>query len=470
MVRIISILFISCLFFISCERTESMADSQLRFSEDTIYFDTVFSSVGSVTKELRIINQEKYDLVINHLYLSGGTNSQFRLNINGEPVNEKENILIESGDSIFVFVDVIVDPGNSNSPVAVSDSIIFSVNEKNQIVQLLAWGQDINLINKEIIGSETWGKGKPYVIYQNVTVDTLQTLTIEAGTRVYFHRNASMVIAGSIVVNGSAELPVLFAADRLEKMYEDIPGQWDGILILNSGKANNISHATIRNSVTGIQLGEEIFSTDVPVLKLYSSVVSHSSVSGLSALNGNVEAANCIFIHCGSSCIYLGAGGDYNFTSCTIFNRWEYGMRLSPAVLINEKPDNPSVRTSQMDVRLNNSVISGDNFSELNITPLTSFFSGNYYFDHCLIKLDTLTAPFWNPSGFPDAIINKDPHFISEVMWDMRPDTLSPLVNSGSLDYSAIYPFDIRGVSRTIYGTSDIGAYERIPGEHKKVK
>jgi hypothetical protein len=440
------------------------------FSEDTLYFDTVFSSVGSVTKELRIINQGKHNLTVDHVYLSGGSSSQFRLNIDGEPVNEKYNIQIESGDSIFVFVDVFVDPGNGSSPVTVNDSIIFLIGEKNQKVHLLAWGQDINLIKIKTINSETWQKGKPYVIYEKVTVDTLETLTIEEGTRIFFHRNASMVIAGSIIVRGSAESPVLFASDRLEKMFEDIPGQWKGIMILNSSKANNINHTIIRNAIYGIQLGESIFSTDVPVLKLFSSVISHSSVSGLSAINGNIEAANCIFTHCGNYCLYLGAGGDYTFTNCTLFNTWDYGLRLTPALLVTEKPEKPGVRISQMDVHLNNSAIYGDNRSELNIVPLNVIVAGNYYFDHCLLKLDTLNAAFWSKTKFPGAIINKNPLFINATMWDLRPDTLSPLLDTGSPVFSALYPSDIRGVSRTLYGNPDIGAFERVPGEHKKEK
>jgi hypothetical protein len=354
--------------------------------------------------------------------------------------------------------------------VVVSDSIIFSFHDINQKVQLLAWGQDINLIRTRTINSETWQKGKPYVIYEKLTVDTLETLTIEEGTRVYFHRNASMVIAGSIIVNGSKDSPVLFAGDRLEKMYEDIPGQWKGILILNSGKANNISHAIIRNTISGIQLGEAIFSNDEPVLKLFSTVISHSTVSGLSAINGNIEAANCIFTHCGSYCIYLGAGGDYTFTNCTLFNRWDYGLRLSPALLVTEKPGKPEIRIGQMDVTMNNSVIYGDNQSELDIIPRITTFTGNYYFDHCLIRLDTLNALFWDRDEFPGVIINKNPLFVDADLLDLRPDTLSPLIDNGNAAFSTIYPFDIRNVSRTLYGNTDIGAFERVPGEHKRIK
>jgi hypothetical protein len=470
MVRITIILFISYLLVSSCERTDSIIDSKLLFSQDTLYFDTVFSSLGSVTKELRIINPGKRDLLVDHVYLSGGTSSQFRLNIDGEPVNEKFNVKIESGDSIFIFVDVFIDPGNNISPVVVNDSIIFSLSENIQMVQLLAWGQDINLLKNKTINSETWKKGKPYVIYEKVIVNTLETLTVEEGARIFFHRNASMVIDGSIIVNGSTESPVLFAGDRLEKMYEDIPGQWKGILIRNSARANNIRHAIIRNAVYGIQLGEAISSSDVPVLKLFSTVISHSTVSGLSAINGNIEAANCVFTHCGSYCIYLGAGGDYTFTNCTLFNMWDYGLRLSPALFVTEKSDNPEVRITQMDVTLNNSVIYGDNLSELDIVPRNTTFTGNYYFDHCLIKLDTLNASFWENDEFPAAIINKNPLFIEAAIWDLRPDTLSPLIDKGSTAFLAIYPYDIRGVSRTLYGFPDIGAFERITGEHRKVK
>ena len=469
MLRLPVILIIIYLCFSSCKKI-LFTDSELRFSEDTLQFDTVFTSIGSVTKELRIINPGKQSLTISHLYLAGGRSSQFRLNIDGEPVNEKFNVQLESGDSIFIFVDLFVDPGNSSSPLAVNDSINFIIGNKNQKVMLYAWGQDINLIKNKTIGSATWIKGKPYVIYDKLVVDTLETLTIEAGTRIFFHRNASLVIAGSIMVKGSLEFPVVFASDRLEKMYEDIPGQWKGILILNSGKGNNINHAIIKNAICGIQLGEASPGNDIPVLKLFSTVISHSSVSGFSAINGNVEAANCVILHCGSSCIYLGAGGDYTFTNCTLFNRWDYGVRLSPALFVTEKAEKPEMRVSQMDVTLNNSVVYGDNDSEINIVPFNTILTGNYYFDHCLIRLDTIKTKFWDSDEFPGTIINKNPMFIDDLNWDLRPDTLSPLVDNGSQAFLLLYPLDIRGVSRTLYGKPDIGAFERIPGEYKKDK
>jgi hypothetical protein len=423
-----------------------------------------------VTKELRIRNTGTRAITVDHIFLAGGNSSHFRLNIDGEPVNEKFNVSMEAGDSIFIFVDVLIDPGNSSSPVSVDDSIVFSIRDNTQKVMLHAWGQDINLIKGKEIGSETWHKGKPYVIYDKATIDTLETLTVEEGTRIFFHRNASLILAGSINVRGSDESPVLFATDRIEKMYDDIPGQWKGILILNSSKGNNISHAIIRNAIYGIQLGQPHPGTDIPVLKLFSSFILHSSVSGLSATKGNVEAANCVIAHCGSYCIYIASGGEYKFTDCTLFNSWEYGPRFTPAIYITEKPSTPQVIVSQLDINMNNSVVFGDNVSELNIIPVNSVFTGNYYFDHCLIRLDTVKAAFWDKDEFPGSIINKNPFFIDSSIWDLRPDTLSPLINTGNPSFSLLYPFDIRGVSRSLTGNPDIGAYERIPGEHKKTK
>ena len=154
----------------SCERMQSSDNLKLLFSEDTIHFDTVFTTIGSTTRELRVKNRENKRINISHIYLSGGPGSQFGLNIDGEPTFEKRNIELEAGDSIFIFIDVLIDPTRKDAPVVITDSIIFVVGDNIQKVQLLAWGQDIFLVSKKLIQSEIWYKSKPYVIYDNVTL------------------------------------------------------------------------------------------------------------------------------------------------------------------------------------------------------------------------------------------------------------------------------------------------------------
>lgn len=468
MLRYSVILLFIILIPLSCEREPSSVNLKLRFSADTIYFDTVFTTIGSTTRELRVRNPENTRIYIDHIYLSGGEESPFRLNIDGEPAFEKRDIDLGAGDSIFIFVDVIIDPTSADSPVAVTDSIIFVTGDNIQKVQLLAWGQDIILIKEKLIQSETWSGLKPYVIYDNVMVDTSETLVIEEGTRVLFHRNGSLTLAGNLVVNGSDGSPVIFAGDRPEKMYEDIPGQWKGICFLSISKGNYLNHAIIRNAINGIRMGEGGDVNEIPDLKLFSSNISHSAVSGLTAINGYIEAANCIFSHSGSYCVYIAAGGDYTFTHCTIYNRWDYGFRLSASLYVYEKPAVNGGRTSQLNFNLNNSVVYGDIISEVEIVPLVKGYTGNYYFDHCLLKLDTINSAFWDSDEFPGALINMNPVFIDVGTLDLRPDTLSPLIDNGNPAFLSIYPFDIRGVSRSQDGKPDIGAYERVPGEHKQ--
>jgi len=459
------IIIILPVVFSSCEKNNNYIQPPLIFSEDTIHFDTVFTTAGSTTREFKVYNPGKADILIDEIFLSGGQDSYFRLNIDGEPIYRKENVTLDSGDSIFIFVDAIVDPLNVNTPVALTDSIVFRVSGVIMQVQLLAWGQDVFLLENATIGSETWKNTKPYLIYGKVILDTAETLIIEAGVRVYFHKKASLTIAGNIEINGSFSNPVLLSTDRLEKEYDDVPGLWEGVFILGTSQGNSISYAIVENSTFGLQVGEPVSSHEKPDIKLFYTNISHSSVTALSAVNATIEAASCIFSHCGKYCIYLASGGDYIFSHCTVNNQWEYGFRMTPALTITEKPLLPNGLTGQMNFDLNNSVIYGDAVSEIQVYPLSKDYSGSYYFDHCLLKLDTARSDLWMKDRFLACQFNSNPKFIDPYKYDYRPDTLSPLIDKGNPLYSASYQLDFRGADRTKDGKPDIGAYERIPGE-----
>jgi hypothetical protein len=451
----------------SCENHTTAISGELSFSEDTIYFDTVFTSIGSVTKELIVYNELSDDIVIDRIYLSGGSSSPFRLNIDGEPSYDKSDIVIGGGDSIFIFVDVIIDPNSSSSPFSVTDSIIFITGQAAGKVMLQAWGQDVVLLSDVTIGTETWTGEKPYLVYGDVLLDTAEILTVEASTRIYFHRNASLTIAGSMIVKGTNEGRVLFASDRLEKIYEDVPGQWKGIEFLNVSHGNIINYAVIRGAITGVQVGEPAGSPVKPDIKLNSSEIMHCTVSGLSVFGGNAEAVNSVFSHCGSYCIYLAAGGNFDFTHCSVYNFWEYGFRQTPALFITEKAVAAGGEAGTTDLVFNNSMIYGDLFSEVEIIKGGSTYTGKYFFDHCLIRLDTLNSPFWSGSDFPSAIINKDPGLVDPYGYDFRPDSLSVMIDSGSSVYGIRYPFDRNSVSRIDDEGPDIGAYEWTTGNNK---
>ena len=77
-------------FVISCEDEKylSSPEAQLRFSADTIMFDTVFSTIGSTTRLLKIFNPYHEKVMISRIKVGAGDLSNFRLNINGFVGNE----------------------------------------------------------------------------------------------------------------------------------------------------------------------------------------------------------------------------------------------------------------------------------------------------------------------------------------------------------------------------------------------
>ena len=212
--RFIPYLFLIALFagFLACERYEILKDpdASVQFSTDTVFFDTIFTTFGSTTKQVRVRNPYDQPVEISYIRLAGGYNSVFRLNIDGYQLNEVNNIEIPPKDSIYIFVEVTIDPNNVDSVLLIQDSIIFNTNGNIQDVDLMAWGQDVHLVDGEEVQTQTWINDKPYLIINSMMVDTSQTLTIEEGVRLHFHRNSRLYVAGTIIVNGTLENPVIF--------------------------------------------------------------------------------------------------------------------------------------------------------------------------------------------------------------------------------------------------------------------
>ena len=264
-------LIIAFLYLSSCKKDDIIDTDpsvKLGFSTDTVIFDTVFTTLGSVTQHLKVYNPSGNTIRISSIRLAGGSQSPYRLNIDGEASFAVKDVELAGNDSLFIFVRVTIDPTDENNPFVVTDSILFETNGNIQDVDLAAWGQNANYIladtqvpgfpKYKIIAHEfediTWTADKPYVIYGFAVVDSNGTLRINAGARIYFHDKSGLWIykGGTIKVNGTFEEPVTFQGDRLEGFYKDLPGQWDRIWI-NEGSFNNeINYAVIRNGFIGI--------------------------------------------------------------------------------------------------------------------------------------------------------------------------------------------------------------------------
>jgi hypothetical protein len=445
----------------SCRKRDQISTDpalQLAFSTDTVYFDTVFTTVGSVTQRLRVYNQNKNKVNITSVQLAGGDQSNFRININGNPASVLNNIEIPGGDSIFLFIRVTVDPNNQNTPFVVADSILFSTNGNNQQVKLVAWGQNAFFYkNTHLSGDLFWDSLKAHVIYGALKIDSGSSLTLMPGTKIFFHQKSALVFSGTsrMLAYGTMDHPVRFAGDRLDPYYRDLPGQWEGIFFEKGSSGNEISYGFIKNGKSGIGLFSGGVAAGVD-LRLDNTIIQNMSGDGLYAESSSVVSTNCVIGNCGGAAIGIAGGGSYDFRQLTIGNYWGVSVRTSPSLyLSNFTYDTLGNRIPWPLTKayFGNAIVYGNGGEELMYDTVGSV-PFEYFFDHALLKTGKDPG---DPMHYSSCFTNQDPKFINPQQFDYRIDSISPAIGKG---IPMGVPFDIRGESRG--ETPDLGAFEYV--------
>ena len=85
---IILILLVTGILFYTCHPERNYieeGDARLQFSLDTVYFDTIFTTIGTTTKSFRVYNPHSRFIKIDAIRLAGGSESVFRVNVDGMP-------------------------------------------------------------------------------------------------------------------------------------------------------------------------------------------------------------------------------------------------------------------------------------------------------------------------------------------------------------------------------------------------
>lgn len=477
------LLFISLgFYFSSCDRDIFTNDpkDKLLFSTDTLSFDTVFTSVGSATKYFVVKNSSKSkSILIDRIFLAKGTNSKFRINIDGRMSNDVREVEILPGDSIFIFVEVTIDP--SADDLLEIDSVVFLSNSNVQDVKLVAFGQNVTLINgRYILNDTTWTAEKPILIYNSALIDTFTTVTIMPGAKIYFHRGSSLFVKGTIKALGEVDNRIVFTGDRLEPYYSEIAGQWGAFLSDNNGNTVGIfggihllagsrnsvlKNVDIKNAIIGLQV-DSCVTPGTPTVKLINTKIENSKIIGLYALGANIEAENCVFANSGQYNVACLIGGNYRFIHCTMANYW-VGNRRTPQLILNNyytyKNNSGSTIVSYRDLTdayFGNCIIYGSRENELQLDFVEGAMA-NFRFDNCLIR----SKEFQNISSdfFIDNIWNENPKFKSvSKPFDYSLDTLSPAKDKAKISISNLVPLDISGNNRLSDGKPDLGAFERI--------
>ena len=363
LLSIFSLLLVLLLLF-SCEPEEEILTrspkTALQFSTDSLIYDTVFVKTGSVTKRVYLHNYNKNAVEVDEIKLGRLGNSAYRVIINGEESPAVRNIRIRGRDSLLVLVKVLIEPNNRNTPFLVKDSLVVLQQDYVQDVKLVAYGQDAYFHSNEVLAcNSVWKADRPHIIYDRVVINKGCTLTIEKGARIYAHKNAGILVDGSLRVEGTAQERVTFTGDRLERFYDDIPGQWSGIRFFTNSKENVIRYADIRNAQVGIWAGSPDRNPNTYEIKLEQCTIQNMYAIGILSYTTDIQAINTLITNCGQHAVAGFGGGTFDFKYCTIANYTPDFRRDTPSFAFTDRIELDNGQNIDYRVKLNmiNSIV-----------------------------------------------------------------------------------------------------------------
>lgn len=487
---------------------------QLSFSADTVSFDTVFTTIGSTTSYFMIYNKNDEALKIDKIVLASGGQSGFRINVDGRKGDSFSEIPIWKKDSLYVAVEVTVDPNDDNTPFVIYDSVVFITNGRTQSVLLEAYGQNANILRggTTFTNNTTLTAERPYLIYDSIMIPEGVTIQIEKGVSFYMHKDAKWLIDGTIKTNGTQDEPVTFRADRLNDFsttlsYDNISAQWDGLYFGASSFDNELNYTLIRNGISGLTFEES--TPDRKKMDIRNSQIKNMDGNVLWAINSHIEASNTEFSNASDYLIML-SGGKYQFTHCTMANYMpaamisnsatRYTSCLTLADNIVYVDDNGEKKTSTFPLQqayFDNCIIDGSLSAdttkkyrgEIMFSTDSANMDGNngqfnYRFNHCVIKTrkieserfqDVIFVKEQKNNNSTDAMIyikssgrSKEDNTKYDYIYDFRLANESVGIGKADRSISEQYPTDRYGINRLTseYGPS-IGAYEYIPQEEE---
>jgi len=471
MIKYGSVFLLISVIILSCRKKEVYTDpsARLDFSTDSIAFDTVFSRFDtnnaplSTTKILKIYNPYK-SILYADIRLGGGASSVYRLNIDGIATDHILHYKIAPKDSFYMFVQVTPKITTQSNPLFVEDSILFTTNGNDQVVHLVAWGQDAHYLMDSVLDYDAvWNdKTKPYVIWNSVLVSPGKKLTIDRGVKVCNHVGSRIYVQGTLEILGTSQEPVVIQGDRLEHNLDDVPNQWWGIRFLPGSVNNKISYSVIKNGVVGVEIDSVAANQPTPNLVMNNTIIRTMSSSCVSAYNARAQFINCAFFDAGQLCFFAQYGGDYSFIYCTIANPHctnfqsnypSFYLGNADYKVLDASGNVIQVIPGFLKDSIVNTIIYGQSTNDEEFViyngerpaNVTNFIAG------CNIRTK-ITNLYINGN-----LINILPKFKDMCKFDYQLDTLSPLINK-AIPISGLN-IDLLGKPRD--SSPCIGAYER---------
>jgi hypothetical protein len=438
------------LFSASCKKQKMLTvGGVLKFSVDTLKFDTVFTAAGSYTNWVLIYNTQNEEVTVSSVRMQHGASSYFHLNVDGFKGNNVSNIKIAAHDSAYVFATVNINPNDTLTPFLIVDSLVATLNGRDFSIPFTAYGQNAHYIVSDSMSvNTTWLTDKPYVVINNCVVGRYITLNIPRGCRVYMHQDAQFVIYGTMNIGqtpSSSPDSVVFQGDRLDRAYfgyVGYPGERGGLWFVSSGiSTGNISHAVFKNcggyvpyyNYTAIPAAIRVDTT--AIVTIDHSIIKNSISLGILGFQGTVTCTNCLVNTTGGQALAISMGGVDSFVNCTFANygtaQLNHASAVTVAILDYYSPDGTHYYYGNLNAVLRNCIVYGSLDSEIicDTTYSPSGTQASLTLDHCLLKMGNVREPFVHFNG---CIFNHDPLFKNSGYGDFHLTAGSPAAGAGS--------------------------------------
>lgn len=418
---------------------------RLSFSTDTIAFDTLFTEVSSATQAFLVYNHNKLALRVANLSLAGSEDSPYRVNVDGVAGTTFSDIVIRGGDSMYVFVEVTVDPRGQDAPFEVYDSLQFLLESGiMQQVIFTASGQDAIVLRGSVIDTDThFTSSRPYLVYDSLRVEEGSTLYMEPGTKLYFSNKVEVQVYGRIEAVGTFDEPIIFRGARTDRMFDYLPydrlsAQWGGITLHEPSADNVFVHCDIHSGTYGLRAkGKDI---DTHKLEMRNSQIHNVDEDALQLTSCKASFANSLFTNAGGNCVNI-LGGQMEFLHCTMANFFPWKSERGAAVNIANYVEEENAMYPLLGVQFVNSIVTGSKNDELTSTIVektdTADWSeyAKYTFIHSLINS-------WSAAHTPDSL-----HFF-HITWEHKDSTAYGSTNFSNIDHdNFIYDFHLDSLS-----------------------
>ena len=480
----------------ACSDYESFSDNpgfRLEFSQDTIAFDTLISTIPSSTKTLYAFNNNGNGMRITTIQLEGGAKSLFRVNVDGRYLADGiwHDFEVLKHDSLVIRIEMTPPEVGTTEPLYFQDKLHFLLENGAQQTVVLSGGSiDAYIQRGGLIIDEDMMllTDKAYVIYDSLVVNPGVTLTLTEGTRLMFHDKAALHVYGRLLVEGTLEKPVVLRGDRMDHMfdyllYDNTPSRWEGVIIHHGSFGNVLTYCDLHSSLFGIicEDTEEVKPDETnPSVTLDCCILHNIGGDGLQFNNCVSKVTNTQISNTLGHTVNLN-GGTHEFVYCTLAQFYPFVANRGDGLHLVSSADGDEYGLLRR-AHFINCVITGYGEDVIMGENIPQDGSCDYLLHHCFLN----TPPVDDEEHFVGCIFDRDKkkneeeklvrqdNFVlfdtENFFYDFTPKDSSMIRSLADPNYIGLPQFDRLGVSRLADDGPDAGCYEFVkkPDEEGK--